>query len=135
PGAQHGGVTTLVGVGQTRDIQFIADAPGDWVMHCHMTHHTMNQMGHGAANMTGVDARGMDKKIQKLLPGYMTMGTNGMGQMSKMKMPLPPNTIPMGDMGPYGPTMGGMFTILKVREHISDESLAKNLDPGWYQHP
>ncbi|MGH8744297.1 MAG: multicopper oxidase family protein, partial [Burkholderiales bacterium] len=38
--------TVLVPVGNTRDIEFIADAPGDWAMHCHMTHHIMNQMGH-----------------------------------------------------------------------------------------
>ena len=34
----------------TRDIEFVADAPGDWAMHCHMTHHVMNQMGHGGPN-------------------------------------------------------------------------------------
>ena len=34
-------------VGSTRTIEFVADNPGDWAMHCHMTHHVMNQMGHG----------------------------------------------------------------------------------------
>ena len=46
PSAQHPNTTVLVSVGSTRDIEFVADAPGDWVMHCHMTHHVMNQMGH-----------------------------------------------------------------------------------------
>ncbi len=41
--------TVLVAVGQTRAVEFIADAPGDWAMHCHMTHHVMNQMGSRAS--------------------------------------------------------------------------------------
>ena len=51
--AQWPETTVLVGVGQTRTIEFIADAPGDWAFHCHMTHHVMNQMGHEFPNMVG----------------------------------------------------------------------------------
>src|SRR6516164_6950111 len=51
--AQQTGSTVLVAVGQTRVVEFIADNPGDWAMHCHMTHHTMNQMGHNAPNLIG----------------------------------------------------------------------------------
>jgi len=36
----------VIAPGQTRDIEFIADAPGDWAMHCHRRHHPMNAMGH-----------------------------------------------------------------------------------------
>ena len=36
--------TVLVGVGQARDIEFVADNPGDWHFHCHLPHHMMNQM-------------------------------------------------------------------------------------------
>jgi hypothetical protein len=39
----------------------------------------------------------------------------------------------MTGTGPFGPLeMGGMFTVVKVRE-----GLARNdyKDPGWYQHP
>ncbi|HKX55342.1 MAG TPA: copper oxidase, partial [Xanthomonadales bacterium] len=39
----------IVGVGQTRDFEFIA-VPGDWAFHCHMSHHTMNAMGHNIPN-------------------------------------------------------------------------------------
>ena len=35
-------------------------APGDWPLHCHMTHHAMNQMGHDAANLIGADTSGVD---------------------------------------------------------------------------
>ncbi len=127
-------VTVLVSVGQTRNIEFVADNPGDWAMHCHMTHHTMNQMGHGLPNMVGVKAEDVDRKVGGLLPGYMTMGTNGMGDMGKhaQHMDMPENSIPMvGTEGPYDYIgMGGMFTIFKVREGIKDYK-----DPGWYKTP
>lgn len=133
--AQWPETTVLIAVGQTRNIEFIADAPGDWAMHCHMTHHVMNQMGHKFPNMVGVDPQGLDEKVRSLLPGYMTMGHTGMdmGRMAEV-MPMPPNSIPMkGAVGPFRDyiSMGGMFTILKVRDHL--ESYDK--DPGWYEHP
>jgi hypothetical protein len=110
--------TVLVPVGTTRTVEFVADAPGDWPMHCHMTHHVMTQMGHGAALTVGADADRIDKAVQPLVAGYMTMGQDGMGTMGEMAMDLPANTAPMGGMrGPFGTIdMGGMFTLLKVRE-------------------
>lgn len=36
--------TVLVGVAQARDIEFEATYPGDWLLHCHLPHHMMNQM-------------------------------------------------------------------------------------------
>jgi manganese oxidase len=131
--AQQLQTTVLVPVGTTRTIEFVADAPGDWALHCHMTHHVMNQMGHNALNLIGVDTDKVDQNIRKsLIPGFMNMGSNGMGEMGDMGMAVPKNSIPMiGGQGQYDPiTMGGMFTILKVRD-----SLSKYDDPGWYQHP
>ena len=124
--------TVLVSVGSTRTVEFVADAPGDWAMHCHMTHHVMNQMGHQFPNMVGVEPGNLDKKVRKLLPGYMTMGSTGMGDMGDMGMPVMPNSIPMvGGTGKHDTiTMGGMFTVLKVRER-----LASYEDPGWYENP
>ena len=125
--------TVLVPVGSTRDIELVTDAPGDWAFHCHMTHHVMNQMGHGFPNTVGVKPGKLDRRVRKLLPGYMTMGQTGMGDMGEMGMPVPQNSIPMvGARGPFDYiTMGGMFTIVKVRDKL--ESYDK--DPGWYQHP
>jgi hypothetical protein len=34
----------LVGVGQSRDVEFVANNPGDWMLHCHILHHMMNHM-------------------------------------------------------------------------------------------
>ena len=36
--------TVLVGVAQARDIEFVAKYAGDWMFHCHLPHHMMNQM-------------------------------------------------------------------------------------------
>ena len=38
------GNTELLGVAQARDVEFDAKYPGDWVLHCHLPHHMMNQM-------------------------------------------------------------------------------------------
>src|SRR5580700_10179679 len=38
------GNTVLVGVAQSRDVEFVATNPGDWMLHCHLPHHMMNQM-------------------------------------------------------------------------------------------
>jgi len=125
-------VSVLVPVGETRTIEFVADEPGDWAMHCHMTHHAMNQMGHGTPNVTGVDAAAINKAVGNLLPMYMTMGENGMAEMPLMKMDNPANSVPMlGAPGKHDYiTMGGMFTVLKVREN-----LASYEDPGDYENP
>lgn len=124
--------TILVPVGSTRAIEFIADNPGDWPMHCHMTHHVMNQMGHNVPNMVGVNTKGLDRKVRSLLPEYMTMGQSGMGDIGDMQMPVPKNSIPMlMGKGQFGIVdMGGMFTVVKVRDQIHGYE-----DPGDYHFP
>ena len=130
PSAQRLETTVLVPVGSVRVVELVAERPGDWALHCHMTHHMMNQMGHDAANLVGVDLAGVDPEIQKVVPGYMSMGPGR--TMAGMKMPVPANSIPMkGGAGPFAPIdMGGMFTIVKIRERLAGTG-----DPGWYQHP
>jgi FtsP/CotA-like multicopper oxidase with cupredoxin domain len=133
PAARWPEVTVDVGVGQMRAIEFVADAPGDWAFHCHKSHHTMNAMGHNVRTAIGVDYRGVARKINDLVPGYMVMGDKG-GSMGSMTMPLPENTLPMmAGRGPFGPIeMGGMFTVIKVREGLARGDYR---DPGWYRHP
>ena len=130
-------VTELVSVGQTRDIEFVA-LPGDWALHCHMSHHTMNAMGHGVPNTLGVDQSGIAEEIRRQLPGYMPMGEHGMAEhqmhtdMGHMRGPE--NTVPMmAGRGPFGPLeMGGMFTVVKVRDDLAPGDYG---DPGWYRNP
>jgi len=127
-------VTTDVAVGQMRAIEFVADAPGDWAFHCHKSHHTMNAMGHDVPTMIGVDQSDITRKIGKLVPDYMEMGSKGMAEMGEMEMPLPDNTLPMmTGWGPFGPLeMGGMFTVVKVRGEVKPGDYR---DPGWFKHP
>jgi hypothetical protein len=69
------GNNVLIGVAQARDVEFIANNPGDWIMHCHMFHHTMNHMVSMAGPMTRVspgDSRG-------LIPGFPQNMEAGMG--------------------------------------------------------
>lgn len=123
--------TVLVPTGSTRTIEFVADTAGDWAVHCHMTHHIMNQMGHGIPNLIGVDPSHFDEKLSGVLPGYMTMGeeeSDGTTEDSSM----PRNSLSMmGGSGPFGYiTMGGMFTVLKVREELDLKA-----EVGWYKYP
>ncbi len=124
--------TVLVAVGTTRDIEFAPTEPGDWAMHCHMTHHVMTQMGHDTPNLLGAKTGALDARMRKLVPGYMSMGQAGMGGMGEMGMPVPANSAPMrGGEGPFSYIdMGGMFTVLKVRDELKSYA-----DPGWYKHP
>ena len=130
PGARWPETTVDVPVGATRDIEFVADVPGDWIFHCHKSHHTMNAMSHDVPNMIGVKQAGVEDKVRSVLPGYMAMGEGGMGGM--MDMGRPRNTLPMmSGQGPFGAIeMGGMFTIVKVRDGLTSYA-----DPGFYKHP
>jgi FtsP/CotA-like multicopper oxidase with cupredoxin domain len=127
-------VTADIGVGQMRALEFDATEAGDWAMHCHKSHHTMNAMGHDVPTMIGVEQRDLVKRIQRLTPDYMAMGRDGMAEMGEMEMPLPDNTLPMmTGRGPFGALeMGGMFTTIKVREGLARDDWR---DPGWFKHP
>ena len=129
--------TEIVGVGQMRDIEFVA-VPGDWAFHCHMAHHTMNAMGHDLPNSLGVDQSGVARELRELFPGYMAMGEDGMAEhqahVEMGHVTGPPNTLPMATgRGPYGNIgMGGMFTTVKVRDNVQAGDFS---DPGWYDAP
>ena len=131
--AQWPETTVMVAPGQTRDVEFVAIA-GDWALHCHRRHHPMNAMSHDIPNVLGVSQADLEGQIRTLLPNYMAMGERGMHEHAEhvAHMDGPPNTLPMmGGDGPFGSIgMGGMFTVLKVRDTLATEDEA-----GWYQHP
>jgi hypothetical protein len=127
-------VTIDIPVGAMRAYEFDAIYPGDWALHCHKSHHTMNAMGHNIRTFIGVNKKDFARQMKRMVPDYMAMGTAGMADMGEMEMPLPDNTLPMmTGFGQFGPIeMGGMFTVVKVREGLSAGDYK---DPGWYQHP
>jgi FtsP/CotA-like multicopper oxidase with cupredoxin domain len=135
PGARWPEVTTDLGVGQMKALEFTAAAPGDWAFHCHKSHHTMNAMSHSAPNMIGVEQRDLADQITSLVPNYMSMAGDGGGMAEMpMPMPLPENTLPMmTGSGPHGSIeMGGMFTVVKIRADLAHNDYR---DPGWYEAP
>jgi hypothetical protein len=92
------GNTVLVGVAQSRDIEFVANNPGDWMLHCHLPHHMMNQMSSNVGPMTrrnGILA-GLDMERGMGMPrqGSATSEENGpslgrgMGVGSTFEQPL-----------------------------------------------
>lgn len=134
PEARWPEVSIDIPVGAMRAYEFDAVYEGDWAIHCHKSHHTMNAMGHDIPTFIGADKSRVTPMIRRLQPEYMPMGTTGMGEMGKMSMPIPDNTIPMmTGWGQFGPIeMGGMFSVVKVREGIASDDYS---DPGDYEHP
>jgi FtsP/CotA-like multicopper oxidase with cupredoxin domain len=64
--AWYPGNTVLVGVAQARDIEFEAVHSGNFMFHCHLPHHMMNNM----VSMVGHDMGGADETRKKQVPGY-----------------------------------------------------------------
>ncbi len=127
-------VTTDVPVGAIRAFEVVADAPGDWAFHCHKSHHTMNAMGHNTKNFIGVNQKQFAQAVRRIVPGFHPMGSGGMADMGSMEMAMPDNTLPMmTGFGQFGPIeMGGMFTVMKVREGLGANDYG---DPGPYKNP
>jgi len=75
----------------------------------------------------------IDKRLGKLAPDAMVMGSTGMA-MGEMEMPMPDNTLMMmTGSGQFGPIeMGGMFTVMKIREGLARDDYK---DPGPYKNP
>jgi hypothetical protein len=82
------GNTVLVGVAQARNVEFVADNPGDWMLHCHLPHHMMNQMASQAGPMT---------RRRGGMPAAGSM-SNGMGMLDGAP------GVPLGEQ--YGTAMG-----------------------------
>jgi hypothetical protein len=75
------GNTVLVGVAQSRDVEFVANNPGDWMLHCHLPHHMMNQMSSmvGPMSRRGGMPAGLDmgRGMGILRQGSATSEENG----------------------------------------------------------
>ncbi|MCU1328760.1 MAG: putative multicopper oxidase [Bryobacterales bacterium] len=98
------GNTTLVGVAQARDIEFIADRIGDWMLHCHLPHHMMNQMVPSVGPMT----RTNPSKVP-LYPQDAFMEGPMMAMDHEVDKPET-HGLPAGWSG----FSGGMMTLLRV---------------------
>src|SRR5579885_2269960 len=93
--------TVLVGVAQARDIEFIANNPGDWMLHCHLPHHMMNQMSSTIGPMT---------RLGKGMPAGAAM-EEGMGMLTGTP------GAPMGE--DYGPSLGRGMGVGSTLDHTA----------------
>jgi manganese oxidase len=144
--------TVLVGVAQARDIEFVADNPGDWHFHCHLPHHMMNQM----ASMVGPI---MMSHVNGPRPGSMEagMGIHERGALSEASAPafgrainvgaeadrsvanVPMTSLPQATFkqtGRAGAPNAGMFPgypqdMMMVMDDIVAKPETHGLRPGW----
>lgn len=73
--------TVLVGVAQARMVEFVANNPGNWMIHCHLPHHMMNQMSSTVGPLTRrpglVAGAGMEQGMGMPRGGNATSEENG----------------------------------------------------------
>src|SRR5579883_2926184 len=111
------GNTVLVGVAQARDIEFVANRPGDWMLHCHLPHHMMNQMSSNVGPMT---------RSPHFMPSGLSM-ENGMGMLTGEP------GAPSGQE--YGPSLGrGMGVGSNNSRTITNSPLALEPHVGHMSH-
>lgn len=107
--------TIIVGVAQARVIEFEAKYTGDWMLHCHLPNHMMNQMvsmvgpmshgGHGlhtGGSMT--DGMGMLKKGDALSEDFGPALGRGLGMAADRDRPTS-HAVAQGNQGHQGHTM------------------------------
>jgi FtsP/CotA-like multicopper oxidase with cupredoxin domain len=102
------GNTTLVGVAQARDIEFAADRTGEWMLHCHLPHHMMNQMVSNVGPMTRVGP-GQESGKVPLFPQDAYMEGPMMAMDKEVEKPETYG-LPSGWTG----FSGGMMTLVRV---------------------
>jgi len=145
--------TILVGVAQARNIEFDAVFPGEWMLHCHLPHHMMNQMvsmvGPMAHGGNGIQTgKGMEEGMgivkqgnalsEDLAPGF----GRGMGDSTEKER----NTSNIVGPSPKGSPQASPQTASNGRKRvpgypqddmvmIMDREVAKphtyGLPPGW----
>jgi FtsP/CotA-like multicopper oxidase with cupredoxin domain len=142
----------LVGVAQIREVEFIANNPGDWVMHCHMFHHMMNSM----TSQAGPLIRTNSTPKQRSIPGFPQIML-GMEMSASQDMEMPGTGMPAMDMkghdmkktpkdsptqsyGEYGRSKNAPNTITRGMQDMSgyegmagveQRPEAQGMRPGW----
>ena len=112
--------TVLVGVAQARDIEFDAKYIGDWMLHCHLPHHMMNQMVSMVGPMShGAGAFPVDDPDKKKVPGYpQDMWMN-------LDYQVRPKAENHGLRAGWAAAMMGMMTLVRVLPPEKFDEIAK----------
>lgn len=142
--------TVLVGVAQARVIEFEAKYPGDWMLHCHLPHHMMNQMvsmvgpmarGHGIATGGGMEeGMGVVRQGHALAEDLGPKFGRGMGMAESERAVTPlvgPRPGAVGGHGGHGRGDGTRRVPGFPQDMFMpmDEAVAKpetyGMAPGW----
>lgn len=114
------GNTVIVGVAQTREVEFVANNPGDWMLHCHMFHHVMNFMstmvgpmgGHSVsglrAGLSATGGMGIASSGSALSEDYGPSMGRSMGEMIGTERAVGNMTVMPGTGAGNGRGMAGM---------------------------
>jgi FtsP/CotA-like multicopper oxidase with cupredoxin domain len=143
--------TVLVGVAQARAVEFLANNPGDWMIHCHMPHHMMNQMSSTAGPLTrragmpaGVgmeEGMGMPRGGNATSEEYSSSLGRGMGASSNLAQPTtngpltPPHAEPNAPATPMQNLHPHMRTNMEMNMQMSNADVSKDANsvPGFPQ--
>lgn len=140
--AWYPGNTVLVGVAQARDIEFEAKNIGDWMLHCHLPHHMMNQMvsmvgpmnhlahagqsAHTEATHTEAANTGTTNTTAKRVPGY----PQDMWMTMDAEVARPETSwLPEGWTG----SMMGMMTLVRVLPPDQYDRMMALIKEGKYE--
>ena len=113
--------------------------PGDWALHCHMAHHTMNAMGHDIPNNIGVDqsgSRGEDPRAAARLHGDgrerhgRAPGPRGIGPHEGPAEHAADDERARARSGTS--RWAACSRVVKVRDDLARGDFR---DPGWYRNP
>jgi FtsP/CotA-like multicopper oxidase with cupredoxin domain len=130
--------TVLVGVAQSRTIEFDANNPGDWMIHCHLPHHMMNQMSSMVGPMSRRRGMGVGSTMENpaangpLSPKNSENEMESMPAMAGMQMNMDKaevsddaNSVPGFPQDAYmeGPVM--------AMDRMFDKPEHHGLRPGW----
>ena len=132
------GNTVLVGVAQAREIEFVANNPGDWMLHCHLPHHMMNQMSSNSSRpysgdmfttngMLSNGSRGAGMKhdgasMQDPMAGSMRRN------MQRLEVAPNANTVPGFPQDAY------MESPMMSMDAMVDKPENYGLPPGWSEN-
>ncbi|MBO0862281.1 MAG: copper oxidase [Chloracidobacterium sp.] len=128
--AWYPGNTVLVGSAQARDIEFEAKYAGDWMLHCHLPHHMMNQMvsmvgpimmSHGSGSQTG---KGMEEGMGVVRQGHALSDDLGPGFGRGMGMTTEEKNV-SNAVGTSIPAQTGVFYTCLMHPEVKSDKEGK----------
>lgn len=144
------GNTVLLGVAQARDVEFEAKFLGDWMLHCHLPHHMMNQMVSMVGPMTAAgygipsgramtDGMGMIRQARALGDNLKPSLGRALGVGSERERPV--TNAPLGGATPTAQQVDGSMDaelvpgfpqdMFMAMDQIVDKPETRGLRPTW----